>query len=138
MSKSVGEASFDLLQKAPEKINVIDMQREMQKNVLGEIEDIISRHKDYAKKYYIVYMLQRERTMQNVLRQRFIVRRSRPRPDYDCSLFSYDNGSNELAFHWTIPDEDACHYILHNKYTLSNEQKTLLPYVEKFANSTLV
>ncbi len=138
MSKSVGEASFDLLQKAPEKINVIDMQREMQKNVLKEIDDIISRHKDYAKKYYIVYMLQRERTMKNVLRQRFIVRRTRPRPDYDCSLFSYDNVSSELAFHWTIPDEDACQYIIHNKSTLSNEQKTLLPYVEKFANSTLV
>ncbi len=47
MSKSVGQASYELLQKPPERINVIDMQREMQKTVQRMLDDIISKHKDY-------------------------------------------------------------------------------------------
>ena len=138
MSKSVGQVAYDLLNKSPEKINVIDMQREMQKTVLLELDDIIKKHGNYSPKYYIVYMLQRERTMPNAIRQRFIIRKTRPSPDYDCSLFSYDNKSSELVFHWSIPDEQTCEYMIHNKEELSEDQKNLLSYVEKFANNTLV
>lgn len=137
MSKSVGEASYELLQKPPEKINVIDMQREMQKTVQRMLDDIISRHKDYAKKYYIVYMLQRDRMMPTAIRQKFIVRRSRPLPDYDCTLFSYDNGSSELLWHWTIPDEETCEYFLHNKSAIPAEEKELLSFIESFADEKL-
>lgn len=138
MSKSVGKAAYELLNKPAEKINVIDMQREMQKTVLHEIDDIIQKHGDYAPKYYILYMLQRDRMMPNVIRQRFIVRKTRPSPDYDCSLFSYDNKTSELAFHWSIPDEQTCEYFLHNKEELSKDQRPLLSYVEKFAANTLI
>ncbi|KKN33428.1 hypothetical protein LCGC14_0803950 [marine sediment metagenome] len=138
MSQSVGKASYDLLQKPPEKINVIDMQREMQKSVLKELDDIIEKHQSYEKKYYIVYMLQRERTIPNAIRQRFIIRKTRPRPDYDCSLFSYDNQTCQLAFHWSIPDEGTCEYFLSNKEKLSADQKLLLTYVVKFSEGTLV
>ena len=137
MSKSVGQASYELLQKPPERINVIDMQREMQKTVQRMLDDIISKHKDYAKKYYIVYMLQRDRMMENTIRQRFIVRRSRPLPDYDCTLFSYDNGSSELRWHWTIPDEATCEYFIHNKGEIPAEQKELLFFIESFADEKL-
>ncbi len=138
MSKSVGQVAYELLNKSPEKINVIDMQREMQKTALHEIDDIIKKHGNYSPKYYIVYMLQRERTMPNAIRQRFIVRKTRPDPNYDCSLFSYDNKSSELVFHWSIPDEQTCEYMLHNKEEISKDQKNLLSYVEKFANNTLI
>jgi len=134
----VGKASYDLLQKPPEKINVIDMQREMQKTVLHEIEDIIEKHTNYADEYYIVYMLLRDRVMTNVIKQKFIVRKTRPSPDYDCSLFSYDNRKNELKFHWVIPDEEACEYLLHNVNSLTDEEKPLLSYVEKFASGALL
>lgn len=137
-TQPVGQASYDLLQKPPEKINVIDMQREMQKSVLREIEDIIQNHKTYAKKYYIVYMIIRDRIMTNAIKQKFIVRRTRPAPNYDCSLFSYDNERDELLFHWTIPDEEACEYILHNPEELSAEEKPLLEYVSKFADGKLI
>lgn len=138
MSKSVGEASYELLQKSPEHVNVIDMQREMQKTVLHEIDDIIKKHGEYSKKYYILYMIQRDRMMPNVIRQRFIIRKTRPSPNYDCSLFSYDNGSSQLAFHWSIPDEETCEYLLNNKEELTEDERPLLSYVEKFANQTLV
>ena len=138
MSPTVGKASYDLLRKPPEKINVIDMQREMQKSVLQELDDIIKNHKDYAKKYFIVYMLQRERIMPNVIRQKFIVRKTRPSPDYDCSLFSYDNGSAELLLHWSIPDEETCEYFIHNKNDILEDERELYQYVEKFVNHSLV
>ena len=138
MSQSVGQCAYDLLQKPPEAINVMDMQREMQKHVLKNLEEIIESHGDYASKYYIVYIIQRERTMSTVIKQKFVSRQSRPLPDYDTSLFSYDNNKGELLFHWTIPDEETCEYFLHNKSSLREEEKPLLGFIEKFADNTLV
>lgn len=137
-TKTVGQASYDLLQKPPEKINVIDMQREMQKSALREIEEIINTHRDYADKYYIVYMLIKDRVIPNLIKQKFIARKSRPFPDYDCSLFSYDNRKSEFLFHWAIPDEKSCEYILHPSNDLNQEEKELFKYVSKFADGKLI
>lgn len=137
-SQPLGKASYDLLSKPPTPINVVDMQREMQKSVGAQIEEIIDSHRDYADSYYIVYMLQRERLISNAIRQRFIVRKTRPRPDYDTSLFSYDNRSGELTYHWSVPDEETCSYLLITKTSLSPEEKLLLTFVEKFSDGSLV
>lgn len=137
MEQTVGQASYDLLKKSDEKINVIDMQREMQKSVLQEIDEIIKNHTRYSEKYYILYLLQRDRIMPNVIRQKFIVRKTRPKPDYDSSLFSYNNKTSQLAFHWSIPDEDTCMYLLANKNALSSDEQALLSYVEKFSSGVL-
>ncbi len=134
----VGEAAYDLQIKKAEKIPAKDMQHEMGKSILNEIEDIIKNHKDYAKKYYILQMLIRERTMRNVIRSKLIVRKTRPRPDYDTSLFSFDNRTDELRYHWSIPDEGTCEFFLHSKSELKKEELQLLTYIEKFADGTLV
>lgn len=138
MPQSLGEASYALLQKSPEKINVIDMQREMQKVASRTLDDIIEKHKNYSKKYYILYTLQKDRLSPITIKQKFVMRITRPIPDYDCSLFSYDNKSSHLYFHWSIPDENTCEYLLHNKSEIPEDQKWLLSYVERFADQTLV
>lgn len=135
---TVGKAAYELLRKAPEKINVIDMQREMQKSTAKELDDIISRHRHYEKRYYIYLMYQRDRIIPNLIRQKFIVRRTRPEPIYDTSLFSYDNESSELKYHWTIPDEETCQYLLANESSLSSEERELCVFVKQFADGTLV
>jgi hypothetical protein len=136
--KTVGQASYDLQQKTPERINAIDMQREMQKSVLKELEDIIAKHRHYAPSYYIVYLLRKERLIPNAIRQQFVVRQTRPKPDYDSSLFSYDNDSSTLKYHWTVPDEQTCQYLLLNKDHLRDDEKELFSYVKRFAENTLV
>ncbi len=135
---NVGQAAYELQKKSAEIINVIDMQREMQKKVAEQIEEIIKNHRDYAPEYYIVYMLQKNRVIPNCLKQFFITRKTRPVPNYDCSLFSYNNKKEELKFHWAIPDQDTCEYLLHNQDKLSTEEQELLQFVEKFASGTLV
>lgn len=135
-TKTVGQASYELLQKPPEKINVIDLQREMQKSIAKEFQDIILKHKNYAKKYYILLQYLKVRPMPNVIRQQFIVRKTRPSPNYDCSLFSYNNDTGELDFHWTVPDEDTCTYLLHNK-NLRDEEKQLYGFVKDFVDGKL-
>lgn len=137
-SKSAGQAAYDLLQKPPERINVIDMQREMQKSVLQQLQEIISSHKSYADNYFILYILRKERLIPNAIRQQFVVRRSRPKPDYDTSLFEYSNLSGNLVFHWSIPDEETCTYLLLNKDHLSEDEKDLYSFVKKFSDGTLV
>jgi len=136
--KSLGQASYDLLRKPPETINVIDMQREMQKSVLTQLQEVIESHKSYADSYYILYLLRKHRLIPNAIHQQFVVRKTRPKPDYDTSLFEYSNLTGNLKFHWSIPDEDTCIYLLHNKDHLSDDEKELFGYVKKFADGTLV
>lgn len=138
MTQTVGKASYDLLQKSPEKINAIDLQREMQKSTVTQIQEIIDTHKSYSDEYYIVLMYRKERLMPNVIRQQFIVRKTRPQPDYDCSLFSYNNKTSELLFHWTIPDPDSCAYIMLNSSKLSDAEKPLLDFIKRFSEGTLI
>lgn len=136
--QTVGQASYDLLRKPPEEVNAIDLQREMQKSVTGQLQEIIESHKTYADSYFIVYLLRKERLIPNAIRQQFVVRKTRPKPDYDCSLFEYSNLTGNLRFHWTIPDEETCTYLLLNKEHLSDDEKDLFLYVKKFSDGTLV
>lgn len=133
----VGKAAYSLLQKKPEKIGVVDMQREMQKSTLKEINEIIDTHKDYAPEYFIHVMYQKDRVIPNLIRQKFIVRRTRPSPYYDTSLFSFDNRTNDLKYHWTIPDQDTCEYMLINESSLSSDEKQLLSFVKQFCDGKL-
>lgn len=133
----VGKEAYKLLSKPPEKINVIDMQREMQKSTCKEIDEIISTHKDYEKKYYIHLLYQRDRVVPNLIRQKFVVRRSKPEPYYDSTLFSYNNGTSELRYHWTIPDQDTCEHLLTNESSLSSEERQLCEFVKAFSEGTL-
>lgn len=135
--KTVGQASYDLLQKKPERIGAVDLQREMQKSVCEQFKEVIEKHKSYADSYYIILMYRKERLLPNVIRQQFIVRKTRPSPDYDCSLFSYDNKTQELKFHWTIPDDETCTYLLLNKENLSQDEKELYQFVKSFSEGTL-
>lgn len=136
--KSAGQAAYDLLRKPPERINVVDMQREMQKHVLKEISDIIDRHKHYADTYYILYILRKERLIPNAIRNMFVVRKTRPKPDYDTSLFEYNNKSGNLKFLWSIPDEETCQYLLLNKEYLRDDERELYSYVKAFSEGTLI
>lgn len=138
MKKSVGKASYDLLTKKGESYDVVEMQREMQKSASVMLEDIIKKHKSYADEYYIEYMIQKDRLLPNVLRQRFFVRKTKPSADYDTSLFSYNNKSHEFLFHWCIPDEETCLYLLNHEGSLSTEEKELLKYVHDFSDLKLV
>ena|SRR3990167_3102401 len=135
---TVGKAAYDLLCKPPERILAVDMQREMQKSTLKNIEEIVENRKDYADEYFIVLMLQKDRVIPNLIRQKFIVRKTRPAPDYDTTLYRIDNRTSNISFEWTIPDEARCEELFFRQATLSEEDSQSFSFVKKFAEGTLV
>ena len=138
MSQTVGQASYALLQKRPEKINVIDMQKEMQKSFSREMAECIHKNKEIKGLYYILVIFRRERTMPNVIRQQFVAPRfTKPKPNYDTSLYSYNNKTQEFKYYWTIPDEDSCIYLMTHQNDLPKEEKRLLEFVKSFVECTL-
>ena len=139
MKKTVGQASYELQQKPPEKISVIDMQREMQKSFASELSDTINKNRHLNSLYYIKVMFRKDRLMSNVIRQQFIAPYfAKPLPDYDISLYSFDNRTQELKYYWTIPDPDSCAYMMLNSKDLPEEQKPLLEFVKLFSEGKLV
>ena len=135
---TVGKAAYDLLCKPPERILAGDMQKEMQKSTLKNIEEIVETHQDYADEYYIVVMLQKDRVIPNLIRQKFIVRKTRPAPDYDTTLYKVDNRSSSITFEWTIPDEARCEELFFRQASLSGEEEQSFSFVKKFADGSLV
>ena len=130
---TVGEEAYKRLCQNPEPINIVDIQREADKEFVKELEDLIAKNKNFAKKYYIQIILKKERLLENVIRRYFIPRHTDPIPDFDTTLFSYDNEKCQLYFHWTIPDPTTCHYLLTNETSLPEEEKPLLEMVKKFS-----
>ena len=126
---NVGTEAYKRLAKPAETINVIDMQREMQKKLPKILDDIIANHKNYADEYYIVIEYQRFRLLPNVIRMYQWVRKTRPSPGYDLSLFSYNNKTNELKYYWTLPDMDTANTMVQNQEKIPKEEKQLLQFV---------
>ncbi|KKN67878.1 hypothetical protein LCGC14_0456650 [marine sediment metagenome] len=130
---TVGAKAYELLSQPAEAINIIDIQREADKEFVKEMEEIIRTHKEFATKYYIQIILKKEPLMENVIRRYFIKRHSPPDADYDTTLYSYDNEKEQLYFHWTVPDPTSCHYLLTHESSLPAEEKPLLEMVKKFS-----
>ncbi len=134
---TVGQKAYELLSQPAEPINIVDIQREADKEFVKEIEEIIRTHKKFAPKYYIQVVLKKERLMENVIRRYFFKRKSEPIADFDTTLFSYDNEKEQLYFHWTVPDPTTCHYLLTHESSLPADERPLLEMVKKFSAGSL-
>lgn len=137
LKKNLGTVALDLLDKTPEPINVLDLEKETEKEFFNEMEDIINKHHGYADHYYIqILMLQEnfhKRYLPNVFTRKFIVRKTAPSPDYDTTLYSYDNRQDKLLFHWTIPSAETCAYLDVHVTELDEADRELYNHIKKFA-----
>jgi hypothetical protein len=137
-NQTVGKIATDLLSQTSDPINIIDIQKEADKEFIKELENIITNHKHYDDVYYIQVILKKEPLLENVIRRYFVVRKSPPLPTYDTSLFSYDNQKEQLFFHWSIPDPTSCHYILTHEQFLPSEEQDLISTVKKFSAGVMI
>lgn len=135
------------LQKDSYKQDVIETQRQMQKQYPEELFNCAKRHEDHVfsdgvigkdKPYYVLAMKKRERLFKNSIRTYFFARRSRPIPDYDIDLYYYDPASENLTFVWSIPDKESVEEILINKNNLPQEFDQLIHFCQSFKDNTLV
>ncbi len=138
--KTVGAVALEL-QNDLYPQDVIETQREMQKDHVEELMYCAKRHEkifgsDNA--YYVCVQLKRERLLTNVIRSYFYARRTRPIPDYDLSLYHYDPKTEQLTFVWAIPDKETVEYILENKHLLPLDHEQLIHFCISFKENTLV
>jgi predicted transcriptional regulator len=139
--KTVGAHAVELMKKVDEKINPIDMQREMLKGYFDELVKCAKRHEDIFGKtepYYICVQTRAERLMVNVKRNMFYARKTRPRPEYDLALYYYDPKTEQLSFVWCIPDRETVDMLIENELVLPKDQRQLLDFCKAFKANTLV
>lgn len=95
-------------------LEVGDVLSEYQKKWQKQMEEIISSHRDYAPKYYILQWIQKEHGHINLIRNRCFIRKTIPDRDWNTDCYSYDNQSGEFAILWTLPPKEAALTILRN------------------------
>ena len=139
--QTVGAAALELAKKGDEKQSLIDTQREMQKNYINEL---ITAAKNGEKQFgrsrafYVCVQTRRERLLQNVIRNQFYARQTRPFPAYDLALYHYDPKDEKLSFVWTIPDKDTVDMMSEPGYIPNRGEEQLFGFVTSFKKGCLI
>ena len=144
--KTVGSHALDLQRKTAEKINSIDLQREIHKGTNSrksfeeEVWECVQRGLDDPKitgNFYVVVLFKKERLLQNVVRQYFFYRESLPTPEYDQTVYHIRSKDQKIKFIWTLPDVATCEWLPMRKNELPNDQHKLVYMIEAFHSGTL-
>ena len=138
--ETVGSAALRLLKGPASPVRAVDMQHEMQKKYVDNvIEAALVGEKQFGKlePFYVCVQTRRERTMENVIRNQFYARRTRPIPQYDLALYHYDPKAEKISFVWCIPDKETTH-ALADRSVDDPEQQQLVYFCKSFVDNTLV
>ena len=136
--ETVGKVAVDLASKTPVERNPIELEREMHTDYDKNIYEAVDRgKKDYPGDFFIVVETKKERLLQNVLRNYFMVRQSCPTPNYDQTVYRYIRADEIVEFLWVVPARDVCFYLKDNALDVVDEEKVLLRYVLNFSDGTL-
>ena len=136
--KTVGAAALELMQKAPDTRNPIELEKELQKDYIANLVECIETHKkDFDARFFVVVLTKNEKLMPNVFRSYFFPRSTCPTPDYDQTVYMYNPEFEQLEYIWTIPSKDACHYLKTNALQVVESERELLKFVLEFADGTL-
>ncbi len=99
------------------------------------LDDIINEHRSFADHYYIVLYAQKEIWSEQVVRTKYIIRKTRPTPEWRQMVYSYNNKINELKYHWALPQSEVI-----GRAILSNPtgfDKQLVRWIDQYLNGTL-
>jgi hypothetical protein len=135
--QTVGAAAYEILRKGESSQGVVDTQREMQKGYLDELIKCAKRH-EWREPFYLCVITKKERIMQNVIRNYFFARQTRPAPDYNMALYKYDPIDECISFEWVLPDPESVDMILENAAQLPKEQNDLIDFCVKFRLGVLI
>ncbi len=144
--KTVGEYSYELQQKPDEKINPIDLQRQIHQGNSSEdsfenqVRIAIDRGAStYEGDFYIVVLFRKERVkgLQNVLRQQFFHRKSCPTPEFDQTVYKFHRKDDHLEYLWSVPNWQWAHYMKENKLHFPLDQQDLIQHVDDFFTGKL-
>lgn len=142
--ETVGAAAVRLRSQGDQKINPIELQREMQKGNKSEdsyesnlLQAIERGKKQYNRKFFVVVLFQKDRLMKNVVRQKFLHRMSCPTPSFDQTVYSYDPINDDLVYHWSIPEPHAVEHFYFSLEKMEPEYRQLAEFCRDFRNGEL-
>ncbi len=142
--KTVGKYAYELQQKADEKINPIELQREIhkgndsEKSFENQVRLAVERgEKELDGDFFVVVLFKKERIMKNVVRQYFFPRKSCPTPEYDQVVYHYFPKEDKLEFLWVIPDKKSTVEIPLVGAFLPLEQQDLVQFCKDFNSGKL-
>jgi hypothetical protein len=136
--ETVGSISQKLLQRAPETRDPIELQREMQKDYMDNLVKCVEYHRPIIEgSFYILVITKNEKLLPNVFRNYFYARHSCPTPDYDQSVFVYNNDLERIEYLWTIPSKDTCIHFKNNVLQIAESERDLLKFVLEFSDGSL-
>lgn len=139
--QTVGKAALDLLKKPSCEQGVLDTSREMLKGYFDNlILAVESGRKQFGedKPFYICVQTRRERLLENVIRNQFYCRQTRPAPAYDLALYWYDPKDENLQFVWCIPDPQTVETLIENQSYVPQEEQMLVWFCKCFKDGTLI
>src|SRR5580692_12869670 len=92
-----GDFQAGVYQKEPERHNAEDVVRELSKKAFSKLEDIINRSRDFADEYYVVLWLKIDPMLPSIVQKWWLgPLLARPSPEFNWSLFSYNNKDDAL------------------------------------------
>ncbi len=137
--ETVGKISSDLMQKAPESRDPIELEREMHKDYEKNLFLCAENHKQHLfGDFYIEVITKKEPLMQNVLRNYFLAVQACPSPNYDQTVYRYHRSNDTIEFLWVIPAKDICEMLTFNALQVPESERELLKFVLEFNDGTLL
>ena len=138
--KTVGAVASELMQKTPDTLDPIEIQREAQKDYLDYLHITVDRAvKTWPNTdFFVVVLLKKEKLLQNVLRNYFFEAQNCPTPTYDQSVYKYHHNSGNLEYLWTLPDKETCKVFRRNASLVIPEEQLLLEFVLMLYNGELL
>ncbi len=137
--RTVGQEALDLFQKGAQELSVVALQQEMTREYYQNLIDCaLKDRKLYSGRFFIVVITKNERLLPNVFRNYFYSRHTCPTPDYDQSVFKYNNFTEEIEYLWTIPSQDTCFHLYENRFEVCVGERDLLNFVLRFRRGELM
>lgn len=134
---TVGSEAVKLASRGDDRIEARDIQSEADKEYFAEIEKAVTAKEvaDWKDPFYVEVRVTKPGYLVNVVRRRFIGRRTLPEPQPDQALWRYYPATGNIEFLWALPDLDSINEISLNRQWLPDEEKELgqivVDYLEK-------
>src|SRR5258708_21356759 len=136
--ETVGKIASDLMQKTPESLDPIEIERSMQEKYIDNlISSVEAGKKKYIGSFFVAVLLKNERLFPNIFRNYFIPRKTCPTPNYDQSVYRYNAEAEAIEYIWTIPDRVTCYTFKYNMKIIVPEERQLLELILKFQDGSL-
>ena len=137
--ETIGKIALDLMQKEPETRDPVEIQREAHKDYEKTVyESIENGKKAFPGDFYLAVLTTKERLLERVIRNRFVLRLSCPTPEYDQAAYKYNKANDMIEFLWVIPSKEGCEILKEHALEVVPEERQLRDFAIAFFDGTLL